>query len=181
MVSNINKIEAWKQGLKFPVCSIPVRCVYHAPVVILHDSSNSKDFSRSPYWLICPRLIQAIHRLESDGWLKILQELVDGPLQKQWCEYVENVVPQQLKENLTEDYFKVLEKESRLSIGGVQNRMRLKCLHAQYAHYCVHGTGFVGAFIHGMLLRKFNRDLSSDLKVYCEAGSLECELGVSND
>ena len=160
--------------LRFPVQKIETICQYGAPSVVSHDCSGlEKDFSRSPYWLFCPHLIHRIHQIESNGWIKILQDFVQGPISKQWREFTE-LVPSILQKNLSREYFEHLKAEGRTHIGGVKDPFNLKCLHAHYSFYKVHGMGWVGSFVEGLLMWRAKREYKQTL-LECTAQNLECD------
>ncbi|PCJ19071.1 MAG: hypothetical protein COB02_08450 [Candidatus Cloacimonadota bacterium] len=161
-------------NFRFPVHRIALECNYNQAVILEHTRSESEKFARTPYWIQCPRLISAVHRIESKGWIKILESFVQGPYQEKWKQFT-NEVPQILKNTLDEKYYLALEAENRLNVAGVQNPFHLKCLHSHYGFYLVHKKGFVGEFIHGMILWKMKREKSNPLGTYCEANFLECE------
>ena len=164
---------------KFPVDRVLETCSYKAPVVIGHTiDQESQQFTRSPYWLQCPHLIQSINRIESRGWIQVLQDWLYGPAKAQWVSFTKDV-PRLLKHSLSEEYFKVLEEEGRANIGGVQDPMRIKCLHAHYSFYAVHKVGFVGRFVHGLILWNKQRNQLGE-SVYCNVSNLECELGKND-
>ena len=160
--------------LRFPVNKIEILCEYGAPSIFSHDcNEQEKDFSRSPYWIFCPHLIRRIHQIESNGWIKILQDFVQGPVAKQWKEFTEQV-PIMLQKNLSREYFDHLKAEGRTHIGGVKDPFHLKCLHAHYSFYKVHGTGWVGRFVEGLLIWKAQREQKQPL-LACNLSSLECD------
>jgi hypothetical protein len=175
-----NKNKNQINSLKFPVAKVAVHCRHGRAAVIAHTlDSESEAFSRSPYWILCPRLIQQIHQLESQGWISILQSAIDGPLKEEWEHFVNVEVPQLLEKGLDPAYFEVLQRENRLSIGGVTNKSRLKCLHAHAAFFLVHKAGIAGQFTCGMLNWKAKRSDIQDL--WCPEAQPECNLGEQND
>ena len=160
--------------LRFPVRKVETICQYGAPSVLSHDCCESaKDFSRSPYWIFCPHLIRRIHQIESNGWIKILQDFVQGPISKQWREFTDKV-PSMLQKNLSKEYFTHLKNEGRTHIGGVKDPFNLKCLHAHYSFYKVHGTGWVGGFVEGLLNWRAHRQNIQPL-LACIPTDLECD------
>lgn len=160
---------------RFPVHKVEAICSYDAPVVISHAKAEDESFTRSPYWLQCPHLVSNIHKMESQGWIHVLQDWIDGPYKKSWMEFTDRV-PSLLQQTLPEDYFSRLQTEGRASIGGVLDSSRIKCLHAHYSFYLVHNEGFVGSFVDGLLKWRKSRVEKND-SIFCSPENLECELG----
>lgn len=159
--------------LRFPVNKIGHFCEYNAPSILIHDChSNRVDFSRSPYWIFCPHLIRRIHNIESCGWIKILQDFIQGPLADQWLDFTQRV-PNLLKTKLSTAYYTHLLKEGRANIAGVKDPFHLKCLHAHYSFYKIHGEGWVGQFVENLLIWRSNRQQQSPV-LACQAELLEC-------
>ena len=158
----------------FPVASVATECPYDEPVTLIQTrDSENQAFTRTPYWLYCPRLVRKIRDLESQGWIKILQDFVQGPLKREW-ELFSLRVPALLKSTLEPLFFNSLQEEGRTHIGGVKNPFHLKCLHAHFAFFLVHRCGFVGRFVHGLLTWKEQRKNSADSAYFCEPQQLEC-------
>ena len=162
-----------KIRLKFPVKEIGHFCEYNAPSILIHDcQSNLVDFSRSPYWVFCPHLIRRIHSIESSGWVKILQDFIQGPLADQWLDFTMRV-PNLLKTKLSSDYYSQLMLEGRANIGGVKDPFHLKCLHAHYSFFKIHGEGWVGQFVENLLIWRSTRKQDTPL-LACHPEFLEC-------
>lgn len=165
--------------LRFPILKIEKFCQYQAPSILIHDCHSTRvDFSRSPYWLFCPHLVQRIHQLESCGWIKILQDFIQGPLASQWAHFTKEV-PLLLESKLAPEYFAHLKRENRANIGGVKDPFHLKCLHAHYSFYQVHGAGWVGQFVEGLLKWRASR-AAFEPQLACQAKQLECDYHQEN-
>jgi len=166
-----------KLELKFRVSHTGFECPFHAPVVLIHTHKGESDFTRSPYWVQCPRLIKEIHQIESSGWIKILEDWINGPAKRLWDKFIIRV-PKLLKSCLDADYAKSLEQENRLNIGGVINPYSIKCLHAHHSFWLVHKEGLVGQFVDGLLLLRARKKSLSDY--WCQnSNELECGSGGS--
>lgn len=165
--------------LKHPVKGVAADCIYDLPVVLINEISSDQIFTRSPYWLLCPRLVEQVHSLESAGWIRRLQEFIAGPAQEIWAAFVPQV-PGYLRSVLSEAMAEILHQEGRLQIAGVKDPWHIKCLHAHLAFYLVHRVGFVGQFVHGLLqLRNHRVGLGS---LWCpNSQNLQCRKGETND
>lgn len=161
---------------RFPVDRVETLCPYDAPVILKHGKGEDQKFTRSPYWLQCPHLIRRIHKIESRGWIKTLQDFISGPYKTRWTDFTKRV-PVYLKESLAQDYYEVLIQEGRANIGGVEDSSFIKCLHAHYSFFLVHQDGFVGNFVHGLLSLENQRGAQARYPNYCEESHLECEVG----
>ncbi|MBT3784486.1 DUF501 domain-containing protein [bacterium] len=172
--------KGFKATLKFPVQSVGTECPFEAPVTLVHSKAGDEFYSRSAYWILCPKLVRDIRELESKGWISILEELIQGPLKRRWSEFISQV-PDYLEETLEQDYFQSLIREGRAHIGGVKNPFHIKCLHAHYSFYLLHGRGFIGEFTHGLLTWKHRRSNPHVSGVYCQPTTVECSLGAAHD
>ena len=172
--------KGYTSALKFPVRKVGSECPFEAPVTLIHCRSEDEVFSRTSYWIHCPKLVREIRELESQGWITILQDLVQGPLKNRWSQFTRQV-PEFLEEILEQDYFRTLIREGRAHIGGVKDPFHLKCLHAHYGFYLMHGRGFIGEFTHGLLTWKQQRLDADFSSVYCHPKSVECLRGAPND
>ncbi len=152
-------------------------CPFAAPVVMVHTCKEESDFTRSPYWVQCPKLLREIHQIESAGWIGILQDWIDGPAKHLWETFVLKV-PRLLKTILDPVYAQALERENRLNIGGVLDPWRIKCLHAHHSFWLIHKEGLVGQFVDGLLDWRAKRNSFSNY--WCQNSSaLECGFGGS--
>jgi uncharacterized protein len=175
MQNYVLKFRGKNLHFSFPVASVATECLYDEPVTLIQTQTlGSQAFTRTPYWLHCPRLVRKIRDLESRGWIKILQDFVQGPLKKEWEEFTAQV-PSLLKTTLEPKFFDTLRAEGRTHIGGVKNPIYLKCLHAHFAFFLVHQFGFVGRFVHGLLTWTAKRENTPDSAYFCEPHLLECQ------
>jgi exopolyphosphatase / guanosine-5'-triphosphate,3'-diphosphate pyrophosphatase len=91
------------------------------------------------YWLTCPEAVKAVSRLESDGWIKRLNQ--------------EAEIDPDLRVGLRRAHEEYARERGRLhpgaeAWGGVGGAARgIKCLHAHYAHFVAGGPDPVGAWV----------------------------------
>lgn len=166
--------------LKFPYHFVGSECPFEAPVTLVHSDCSDERYSRSAYWIHCPKLVREIREIESGGWISLLQEWIQGPLRAGWTKFTQQV-PKFLEETLESGYFKKLKREGRANIGGVKDPFHVKCLHAHYGFYLMHGRGFIGEFTHGLLTWKSLRKRSGFASVYCHPENVECLRGAPDD
>jgi hypothetical protein len=134
------------------------------PVVPARPGLNT-PFEPFPtlFWLTCPGAIQAVSRLEAEGWITKLEAyLAQAPKAQRKYEEAARSYAAFRQALLTEDELKWI-KTCRPSwhgvicesgVGGIpQGNKGLKCLHAQYAHYLATGTNPVGRFIRDLLVQ----------------------------
>jgi exopolyphosphatase/guanosine-5'-triphosphate,3'-diphosphate pyrophosphatase len=95
------------------------------------------------YWLTCPETVKAVARLESEGWIKRLDERAE--------------IDPDLRTGLRRAHEEYARERGVLhpgaeSWGGVGGAKRgVKCLHAHYAYYLVGGPDPIGAWVGGRL------------------------------
>lgn len=139
--------------------AIVKRCHRNRPKVIA-TSPILEDGSPFPtvFWLTCPVLVKKVAQLEGRGWIERLQALVeeDEELAQRLLEaqgnYVElrrrltfsGKISVQRRPDLAAGRAAVLEK----GVAGVKDLLKIKCLHAHYAHYLATGTNPVGELVH---------------------------------
>lgn len=160
---------------KFPVRRITLNCPFHAPAIVENTIGEIPGFTRSPYWILCPRLNASIQDLESRGWIHILEDWIQGPAKHLWTASVEEI-RSVLRRELEPAYAQALEQENRLFIGGIQNPDGLKCLHAHYAFYLMFQTGLIGHMVHGLLVFRKSRNHRYG-GIWCEPQQLQCDRG----
>jgi exopolyphosphatase/guanosine-5'-triphosphate,3'-diphosphate pyrophosphatase len=91
------------------------------------------------YWLTCPDAVRAVSRLESDGWIKRLEDEVE--------------VDPELRTRLRRAHEEYARERGRLhpgaeAFGGVGGAARgVKCLHAHYAHTVAGGSDPIGNWV----------------------------------
>lgn len=91
------------------------------------------------YWLTCPDAVRAVARLESDGWIKRLEDEVE--------------VDPNLRTRLRRAHEEYARERGRLHLGaeaygGVGGAARgVKCLHAHYAYTVAGGSDPIGNWV----------------------------------
>lgn len=135
------------------------RCYKNRPKVIA-TSPILEDGSPFPtvFWLTCPVLVKKVAQLEGQGWIERLQALVekDEGLARRLLEAQRDYsglrrrlifsreISARRRPDLPAGQAAVLEK----GVAGVKDLLKIKCLHAHYAHYLATGTNPVGELIH---------------------------------
>jgi exopolyphosphatase/guanosine-5'-triphosphate,3'-diphosphate pyrophosphatase len=91
------------------------------------------------YWLTCPEAVRAVSRLESEGWIKRLEDRIgDDPSFARHLEVAH-------REYARERGRWLAEAEAWGGVGG--SGRGLKCLHAHYANHVAGGDDPVGAWV----------------------------------
>lgn len=123
---------------------IPVRCRYGYPVVLttkplIRDQEKFEVFP-TLYWLSCPKRVEEVARIESNGYVrKLEEELASAPgLKEEYREDEERYLETQ-RSLLTEKERKFIEEKNlddalSRGIGGIKSDEHLKCLHLHLAH-----------------------------------------------
>ncbi|MGE0193049.1 MAG: DUF501 domain-containing protein [Planctomycetota bacterium] len=130
---------------------VEVRCPAGHPLVLkCHPLRRGKGrFEPFPtlWWLVCPRVVEAISRLEHAGYIHRFEERLaaepdartahgadhDAYIAERWS-------------LLSDDERRQIEARglaaslSERGIGGIRDRRRLKCLHLHYAHHLARGS-----------------------------------------
>lgn len=152
---------------------IPVRCRFGYPVVLTTKPviRTEEGFEIFPtlFWLSCPKRVEEVARIESDGYVrKLEEEIATNPsLKKEYREAEERYLEIQ-KSLLSKDDLKFLEErglEDALSrgIGGIESDEHLKCLHLHLAHQLA-GENVLGELIQ----ERFDPGDCSDDRIRCE-------------
>jgi len=124
---------------------IPVRCIYGYPVVLttrpLIREGDEFEIFPTLYWLSCPKRVEEVSRIESDGYVKKLEEEIasDSALKEKYSK-AENRYLEEQKSLLSEKDKSFIEKKGlksalRRGIGGIKSDEHLKCLHLHLAHH----------------------------------------------
>lgn len=133
------------------VLSVERRCRWGFPQVIkvyplLREGPRWEIFP-TLFWLTCPTLIKQLARLEHQGYIEKLEQLIaeDRRLGKGYHrnhrEYIE-----ERWATLTEDDRRFVEERGlaealkRRGIGGIADWDKVKCLHLHYAHHLARGN-----------------------------------------
>lgn len=119
--------------------SIAARCRYGLPAVVRTAPrlENGEPFP-TLYWLTCPAAVGACGRLESEGFMREMNERLaqDPALAAAY-------------EKAHADYIRDRNSSAELpgdpGVGGMPGRV--KCLHALYAHEAATGANPVGALV----------------------------------
>jgi exopolyphosphatase/guanosine-5'-triphosphate,3'-diphosphate pyrophosphatase len=120
--------------------AVVARCTGGHPLVIRNDpvDANGKPFP-TLFWLTCPDAVRAVSRVESQGYISVLNERVqvdeafDASLESAHRAYARE------RESL------VTDPGVAGAVGGVGGtRTGVKCLHAHYAYHLAGGADPVG-------------------------------------
>ncbi len=105
------------------------------------------------FWLTCPYLVREVGRLEAAGWVKRLERklLEDEKLREGYLRAQEEYRQERLALLSPEDRA-FLERVGALNavetgIAGLRNPLRIKCLHAQLAHFLARGGNPIGKLV----------------------------------
>ena len=160
------RILAWQLG-RPPRGVLAVRpCPYGFPQVILNHpllSAEKGDPEPMPtiFWLSCPFLVEEVAKLESAGAVKRYERLLaeDPEFLRAYVQAHEAYRAERLALLLPEELAWVQEKGYTAllttGIAGIQNPRRVKCLHAQLAHFLAGRENPVGARVAQELPRLF--------------------------
>jgi exopolyphosphatase/guanosine-5'-triphosphate,3'-diphosphate pyrophosphatase len=124
--------------------TVVARCGPGHPLVIRNRPTDAQGNPfPTLYWLTCPETVKAVARLESDGWIKRLddQAEVDPDLR--------TALRRAHEEYAAERGELHPEAEGWGGIGGA--RRGVKCLHAHYAYHLAGGEDPIGAWVAGRL------------------------------
>jgi exopolyphosphatase / guanosine-5'-triphosphate,3'-diphosphate pyrophosphatase len=120
--------------------SVVARCGLGHPLVIRnHPIDRAGRPFPTLYWLTCPQAVRAVARLESEGWIKRLEERAETDAE--------------LGRALAEAHRAYADERARWvpeagAWGGVGGATAgVKCLHAPYANHIAGGSDPVGAWV----------------------------------
>jgi hypothetical protein len=149
------------------------RCVYGYPSIIIIDSMDSdsdinKESDKSLFesfqavsdvlWLTCPYLNEKIHYIESNGYIKKIQDYIFSDRRSKsmmnsahahFYYLRKNIFGIKIKKNRIDE----LKKIAGFGIGGMEKFHSIKCLHMHYAHYIFCDKNIAGMMT-AMLLKK---------------------------
>lgn len=146
---------AWQLG-RPPVAAIGVayRCPYGYPQVVLTHPlrRDGERFIVFPtlFWLSCPYLTVRVSRLESEGgvkrWESLLSEDPDLATRYRASQDAYRRERRALLSPEEQEFLRGVNALDRLEtgIGGLANLNRVKCLHAQLAHFLARGGNPIG-------------------------------------
>lgn len=136
------------------VLAVEHRCpASHPQVIRVYPLIEGKPFP-TLFWLTCPEVVRQISRLEHEGWIERLEELIqsDPELRRRYHESHRAYIRERW-EALSEEDRRWVEAHGLLEvfqgrgIGGLRNWDRVKCLHMHYAHYQARGENPIGKWI----------------------------------
>jgi len=154
---------AWQLG-RSPHGVLAVKpCRYGFPQVILNHpllspegaGSTGVDLEPMPtiYWLTCPFLVEKVSALESAGAVKRYERMIaeDAELAQAYFRAHEAYKNERVSLLSPEDLLLVREKGwhslLRVGIAGISNPRRVKCLHAQLAHFLAGRENPIGQLV----------------------------------
>lgn len=135
---------------------------------VLEENDELKLFPTT-YWLSCPRLVEEIFALESEGLIQQVQTEIMTNSNKQseltvtHKNYAQKRVGLLNDSDLTklkEEYPGRWQVVSQSGVGGIMEKEGIKCLHTHYADYLVNQHNPVGKIVDELLK---NRQSDSDL------------------
>jgi len=151
-------VLAWQLG-RAPrgVASIAVTCPYGYPQVVttrplLHAEEGMQPFP-SLFWLTCPFLLRAVGRLEAAGWVRNMEAQLrqDPELARAYANASQRYRSERnallTPEELRELRRRGMEGLLTGGVAGLRNPLRVKCLHAQLAHFLARTDNPVGQWV----------------------------------
>lgn len=142
------------------------RCQAGKPQVVttypLQAQGDAVEVFPTLYWLTCPYLRLAVGRLESEGWVRRLQEEAERnsamakeieKAHKQYARERVNMVSPTVFASLQTDHPAQARVIVESGVGGNRGQ-GLKCLHAHLAHYLARGQNPVGRQVVDLLTEK---------------------------
>lgn len=160
----------WQLGKKTVfMMGIIERCVFNYPrIIILAPDTNEKipgDSSYTAYsnvlWLTCPYLNKKIHSLESSGFIKKIEDMVNSDrdlksrMQHAHASFYflrKNMYAKFFNFNIPVDTLRVFNA----GIGGIRDIHFLKCLHMHFSHNRASMNNIVGYIIEKILADNIN-------------------------
>jgi exopolyphosphatase/guanosine-5'-triphosphate,3'-diphosphate pyrophosphatase len=138
--SDLTQVEAQLGRSPLTPFTVVARCSPGHPLVI---RNRPVDQEGNPfptlYWLTCPDAVKAISRLESEGWIKRLEERARTDPEFGFALEDEHRIYAEERGRWAEG------AEAWGGVGGT--RAGIKCLHAHYANYLAGGEDPVGAWV----------------------------------
>ncbi len=167
---------AWQLG-RPPTGALAVarRCPYGYPQVVLthplHRTETGFVVFPNLFWLTCPFLVAEVARLESAGGVQRYEArlLADPNLARAYAS-AHDAYRRERSALLSPEDREFLQQVGALDrletgIAGLGNPRRVKCLHAQLAHFLARGENPIGEAVARELLRLF----CSPRRVLCAA------------
>ncbi|HEC63587.1 MAG TPA: DUF501 domain-containing protein [Candidatus Acetothermia bacterium] len=158
------------------VRSIARDCPYGYPQVTvnhpLHREGEAFEVFPTLFWLTCPYLVEEVARLESAGWVKRLEaRLAEDPaLAARYGRAHEKYRAERLALISSEEEKFLREKGAwdavETGVAGLRNPHRVKCLHAQLAHFLARGDNPIGALVAQLLP-----------SLHCSPDAVRCKQG----
>ena len=156
------------------VVAIARHCPYGYPQVTvnhpLHREGEAFEVFPTLFWLTCPFLVEEVARLESAGWVKRLEaRLAEDPeLAARYGRAHEGYRRERLAllSPAEREFLRARGAHGAVETGvaGLRNPRRVKCLHAQLAHFLARGDNPVGALVAQLLPA-----------LHCPPDSVRCE------
>ena len=170
--SDIDVIRKQLGSEEAHIAGIVERCSYGYPSVVLlspvKDPGNSRGDLRSNkkiyytaaanlLWLTCPYLNRKIHDLESDGYIRKIEELIqdDSLLEKLMYSahahyyFFRKEILNYFLGNITSIHDSMIFVTT--GIGGIRDIRNIKCLHLHYAHYRICRNNVAGRLAYELL------------------------------
>lgn len=143
------------------VVAIARDCVHGFPQVtvnrpLLRGGSGFEPFP-TLFWLTCPYLVREVGKLEARGLIKRFEERIsrDASLREAYLRAHEDYRRERRSLLSAEDRALLgevgAEGVMETGIAGLGNPLRVKCLHAQLAHYLARGSNPIGEEVARML------------------------------
>lgn len=156
------EIVAWQIGRPPKgVVGIARDCPYGYPQVTVNHplrcEGDSFEVFPTLFWLTCPYLAEEVAHLESAGWVKRLETRLksDSELARQYALAHEAYRKERLALLAPKERKFLCERRAwaaiETGVAGLRNLRRVKCLHAQLAHFLARGENPIGELVAGML------------------------------
>ena len=129
------------------------RCKWGFPMVIeSFPEKNGKPFP-TLYWLTCPHLRKEVSKLESDGWIRKFQEMIqkDGTFRERLMKAHLQVMME--REKLVEDE-EIKDVLREVGSGGIRDLTKVKCLHLHLADFLSGVDNPIGEMVWSMIYEK---------------------------
>jgi hypothetical protein len=159
------RILSWQLGRTPRGVRAVQPCPYGFPQVILNDpflrpAFPSGERARDPmepmptiFWLTCPFLVEEVSKLESAGGVKRYERLLEND-EGLFREYLAaHQAYREMRLSLLSPEEREYAKKKGLrsilesGIAGMMNPKRVKCLHAQLAHFLATGQNPIGRLV----------------------------------
>lgn len=124
----------------------------------LHREGDGFEIFPTLFWLTCPFLVEEVARLESAGWVRRLEARLgqDPELAASYARAHEEYRRERLAllSPAEEEFLRARGAWEAVETGvaGLRNPRRVKCLHAQLAHFLARGKNPIGEEVARMLL-----------------------------